>query len=111
MTNPLQAPPASPFRAAVDQLLEALMRGALSTLSPFERVTVTAQLRRRDWDLARLSRRGPLQGVSDEQLATLLSMLAERLDGLLEEGADQLLGPPTAEAQALEALRRALARG
>jgi hypothetical protein len=109
MQTPAESPP-SPFRLAVDELLAHLADGALSTLNLIERTAVMGQLHRRGWDLGRLSRRGPLRDVTDEQLMVLIEAAAERLDEVLLDHADARLGalPPLDEA--LSALRRSLQR-
>lgn len=104
------APPPSPFRLQVDELLARLAAGVLDGLSPLERAATVLQLRRRGWDLQALSRRGPLSGVSDGALAQLLSLLSEAVDRILVDEAIDGIDCPTS-AEALEQLSESLAAG
>lgn len=107
MLNPAPLSLDSPFRLAVDQLLEQLLTGMLAGLNPMERALLRRALTQRGWDLARLSQRGPLSGVSDAELLVLMEALSDRLDELVLTGPLPVGFVPVADA--LASLHRSLA--
>lgn len=109
MVRPIPLPPASPFRQAVDRLLEQLVTSLLAALNPMERAFLRGAITRRGWALVALSRSGPLSGVTDAELLVLLEQLSDRIDRILVDEGGAVETPLPSELEAVASLKRSIA--